>query len=70
VRSQPGKPTDNGGHERMHADVRIDIQEDAAHSLRARQLVCGEWRAEFTRRQRVSDVAGAPIRRSPPTFAR
>jgi putative transposase len=47
VRSRPGKPTDNGGHERMHADVRIDIQDDAARTLRSQQLVCDEWRAEF-----------------------
>jgi transposase InsO family protein len=32
VRSRPGKPTDNGGHERMHADVRVEIQEDAART--------------------------------------
>jgi putative transposase len=47
VRSRPGKPTDNGGHERMHADMRIDIQDDAARTLRSQQLVCDEWRAEF-----------------------
>jgi len=47
VRSRPGKPTDNGGHERMHADIRIDIQDDAARTLRSQQLVCDEWRTEF-----------------------
>jgi putative transposase len=47
VRSRPGKPTDNGAHERMHADIRIDIQDDAARTLRSQQLVCDEWRTEF-----------------------
>jgi transposase InsO family protein len=47
VRSRPGKPTDNGGHERMHADVRIDIEAEAARSRRAQQLACDEWRTEF-----------------------
>lgn len=47
VRSRPGKPTDNGGHERMHADVSVDIQEDAAFSLKLQQHACDAWRDEF-----------------------
>ncbi len=47
VRSRPGKPTDNGGHERMHADVRVEIQADAAHSRKLQQQACDEWRTEF-----------------------
>jgi transposase InsO family protein len=47
VRSRPGKPTDNGGHERMHSDVRVDIEDDAASSRRLQQLACDAWRDEF-----------------------
>ena len=47
VRSRPGKPTDNGGHERVHADIRVEIQGNAARSIRAQQVVCDDWRTEF-----------------------
>jgi putative transposase len=47
VRSRPGKPTDNGGHERMHADVRVDIQANAARTWRTQQRACDDWRTEF-----------------------
>ena len=47
VRSRPGKPTDNGGHERMHADISVDIQDDAAFSLKLQQHACDTWRDEF-----------------------
>lgn len=47
VRSRPGKPTDNGGHERMHVDIRLEIQEDAAYSRQLQQHACDAWRDEF-----------------------
>lgn len=47
VRSRPGKPTDNGGHERMHADIRVDIEADAAPTLALQQHACDAWRDEF-----------------------
>jgi transposase InsO family protein len=47
VRSRPGCPQDNGGHERMHADVRREIQRASAPTLETQQLICDEWRAEF-----------------------
>jgi transposase InsO family protein len=47
VRSRPGCPQDNGGHERMHGDIRAEIQCAAASSLAAQQRVCDDWRAEF-----------------------
>lgn len=47
VRSRPGKPTDLGGHERMHADIRVDIQAHAARTWRTQQRACDEWRTEF-----------------------
>src|SRR5262249_3896867 len=47
VRSRPGCPQDNGAHERMHADIRIELQLQAASSLSAQQRACDDWRAEF-----------------------
>lgn len=47
VRSRPGKPTDNGAHERVHADIRIDIQANVARTWRAQQRACDDWRTEF-----------------------
>lgn len=47
VRSRPGKPTDNGGHERIHVDIRVDIQANVARTWRAQQRVCDDWRTEF-----------------------
>lgn len=47
VRSRPGTPTDNGGHERMHVDVQIDLAADAAASRHLQQHACDVWRDEF-----------------------
>jgi transposase InsO family protein len=47
VRGRPGCPQDNGGHERMHADMRIEIECDAAENRAAQQRVCDDWRTTF-----------------------
>jgi transposase InsO family protein len=47
VRSRPGCPQDNGGHERMHRDMRADLQAFPASSLIAEQRDCDRWRLEF-----------------------
>jgi putative transposase len=47
VRSRPGCPQDNGGHERMHRDMRADLQAFPASSLFATQRACDRWRVEF-----------------------
>jgi transposase InsO family protein len=47
IRGRPGCPQDNGAHERMHADMRIEIQADAAPTLGAQQAICDEWVHEF-----------------------
>ncbi|MBK7071911.1 MAG: transposase family protein [Myxococcales bacterium] len=47
VRSRPGCPQDNGAHERMHADMSIDLQTRAAQTLRLQQRACDDWRVEF-----------------------
>jgi transposase InsO family protein len=47
VRSRPGCPQDNGAHERMHADMRREVQRAGAPTRDAQQTICDEWRAEF-----------------------
>lgn len=47
VRSRPGCPQDNGGHERMHRDIREDLQGFPATSLASEQRDCDRWRQEF-----------------------
>jgi putative transposase len=47
VRSRPGCPQDNGAHERMHADVRADVQARPAATRDEQQRVIDRWRQEF-----------------------
>lgn len=46
VRSRPGCPQDNGGHERMHRDM-SELQQAPARSRRAQQRACDEWLLDF-----------------------
>jgi putative transposase len=46
VRSRPGKPQDNGGHERMHRDL-SELQITPALSRRAQQRQCDRWLVDF-----------------------
>jgi len=47
VRSRPGCPQDNGGHERMHADIAADRQTRPAATRDAQQRELDRWRQEF-----------------------
>jgi len=47
VRSRPACPQDNGGHERMHRDVRADVQQVPAESRASQQRRLDRWRQEF-----------------------
>jgi putative transposase len=47
LRSRPGCPQDNGGHERMHSDVRADVQARPATTREEQQRVIDRWRQEF-----------------------
>jgi len=46
VRTRPGSPQDNGGHERMHRDL-AELQGSPARSRRAQQPICDRWMLEF-----------------------
>jgi putative transposase len=75
VRSRPGCPQDNGAHERMHADVRADVQARPAATREQQQRVLDRWRAEFNQvrpHQALGGKTPAEVykpteRRRPPT---
>jgi transposase InsO family protein len=46
VRSRPGCPQDNGGHERMHRDL-SELELRPARSRRAQQRLCDRWMLDF-----------------------
>jgi len=47
VRSRPGCPQDNAGHERMHRDVRADVQALPAEDRRSQQRLLDRWQQQF-----------------------
>jgi transposase InsO family protein len=47
VRGRPAHPQDNGGHERMHFDMRFDVEDHAGATLAAQQAQLDVWREEF-----------------------
>lgn len=46
IRSRVGCPQDNGGHERMHRDMR-ELQLNPARTRRGQQRACDRWRVDF-----------------------
>src|ERR1700760_2758521 len=46
IRSRPAKPSDNGGHERMHRDL-AELELRPARSRRAQQRDCDRWLVDF-----------------------
>jgi putative transposase len=46
VRSRPGCPQDNGGHERMHRDL-SELEIRPASTRRAQQRACDRWMVDF-----------------------
>jgi putative transposase len=47
VRSRPGHPQDNGGHERMHCDMRFELEDHSETTLSAQQRACDDWTTTF-----------------------
>jgi putative transposase len=47
VRSRPGCPQDNGGHERMHRDMKDEVQSRPARDIPTQQRVLDRWRQTF-----------------------
>jgi len=46
-RDYPGHPEQNGGHERMHRDMKTELQGQIDGSLNEHQKVFDKWRKEF-----------------------
>lgn len=47
ARSRPGHPQDNGGHERMHLDMHLDVERHRADTFEQQQHALDRWRDEF-----------------------
>lgn len=47
VRSRPGCPQDNGGHERMHRDMKADVASFPQANRLTEQRALDRWRQEF-----------------------
>lgn len=47
IRGRPGHPQDNGGHERMHLDVRYEVEDVPADDLVAQRAALEVFRHEF-----------------------
>jgi putative transposase len=47
VRSRPGKPQDNGAHERTHLDIAGDLELNPAENPAEQQRACDRWKQEF-----------------------
>jgi len=46
-RIDPGKPSQNGGHERMHRDLKAEVQKSILVDLAESQAALDAWRKEF-----------------------
>src|SRR5690606_9917653 len=46
-RGRPGKPQDNGAHERMHLDIRNELEQCASEDLERQQAAFDIWRKTF-----------------------
>lgn len=72
IRGRPGHPQDNGAHERMHVDMRFDVEDRAAPTIAEQQRALDRWRHEFNhvRPHEALDmkVPGDVYHRSPRRF--
>ena len=46
-RIDPGQPSQNGGHERMHRDLKAEVQDSVAFKIAESQAALDAWRQEF-----------------------
>ena len=47
IRTRKGMPADNGGHERMHRDIALEVEALAAATPDEQQRACDLWRVDF-----------------------
>src|SRR6185312_8665375 len=60
VRSRPGCPQDNGAHERMHRDMRADLQAHPKPTREEQQRACEKWQQQFNH-VRPHDALGRKV---------
>lgn len=48
-RTRPATPSDNGAHERMHRDIKAELQKHAAKDIKTQQEVFDIWKEEFNK---------------------
>jgi transposase InsO family protein len=58
VRSRPGCPQDNGGHERMHRDISEGVQVNPAATRQLQQRMLDKWKQEFNHVRPHSALGG------------
>jgi transposase InsO family protein len=46
-RIAPGRPDQNGGHERMHRDIALEVEGPSADGIQAQQAALDTWRETF-----------------------
>ena len=71
-RGRPGKPQDNGAHERLHRDIKAELQDCAEDSMEEQQAAFEIWRTIFNR-ERPHEALGMKTpemyyRKSPRTY--
>lgn len=59
-RIRPGKPYENGGHERMHRDMAMELESEAEEDLRTQQASLDVWRDTFNQ-QRPHEAIGMKV---------
>ena len=60
VRSRPACPQDNGAHERMHRDMRADVQAFPSATRDDEQRMLSKWRMQFNH-QRPHEALGGKV---------
>jgi putative transposase len=61
-RIPPGSPQYNGGHERMHRDIKAELQQTPAKNLRLQQEIFDKWRNEFNTQRPHRCTSSAKMR--------
>jgi transposase InsO family protein len=59
-RIAPGRPDQNGAHERMHRDVALEVEAAGAGDLGAQQAALDVWRAEYNQ-ERPHEALGMRV---------
>ncbi len=57
-RIRPGKPQENGGHERMHRDIATEIESQPAATVQQQQVALDGWRKTFNHDRPHASIGG------------